>query len=80
MGQETECIYLSQLPSNHLEVGEMKGYVDVAGGRADLFDFSEEFRFYIRQKRPSRIVIDIRKVKGVYVAKIYIPLKDWKSK
>ena len=58
----------------------MKGYVDIAGGRADLFDFSREIKEYIKRHHPSRLIIDTRLVKGVYLSKIYIPLKDWRLK
>ena len=57
----------------------MKGYVDIAGGRVDLFDFSTEIAEYIRRHKPSRIIIGIRLIRGRYLAKIYIPRKDWNN-
>ena len=59
-----------------------KSLVDIVGGLVgkpseSRYDPFKEAERIFRQKRPSRIVVDIKKVDEGYYATIYIPAKDF---
>ena len=60
--------------------GEMRNMVDVCGGKMTLEDVEREVRYYMLQKSPRRMVVDIRRKKDGYHAMIWIPKKCFEAK
>ncbi len=54
-----------------------KNWTDVCGGRMSLKEVYQEIFFYMYHKSPKRLVIDIKRKKDGYHAKLWMSNSDF---
>jgi len=54
-----------------------KNWVDVCGGKMTLKEVYQEIFFYMYHKSPKRLIVDIKREKDGYHAKLWMSCKDF---